>query len=156
MSIPFIQSTTWLVDHLLTGSMTRAIVKVCAMGAKQRYERCASAHSDFSYKIRAQRELCLFFIIRCMFTLQILLRSLQTWSFEFNAFPFIAAFRETAVGILLDLPCPVATHYASSSVLSYLFATLLRFSHPITVIQKHGRKTTAHSSSCLPRLQVLA
>lgn len=64
--VPFIQSTTWLVDHLLTGSMTRAIVEVFADGAKQRCERSASAHSRTTHA-----DFCLFFI-RCMFTLQIL------------------------------------------------------------------------------------
>lgn len=64
--IPFIQSTTWLVDHLLTGSMTRAIVEVFADGAKQRCERGASAHSRSTHA-----DFCLFFI-RCMFTLQFL------------------------------------------------------------------------------------
>lgn len=80
--IPFIQSTTWLVDHLLTGSMTRAIVEVFADAAKQRCERSSSAHSRST-----QADFCPFFT-RCMFILQILLWFLQTkrwWSFKFKA-----------------------------------------------------------------------
>ncbi len=76
--IPFIQSTTWLVDHLLTGSMTRAIVEVFAdvpnKGAKE-----ALQHT--------QADICPFFT-RCMFILPILLWFLRTkrwWSFTFKA-----------------------------------------------------------------------